>query len=345
MSIMMRKNLIGCYVSGRSCLLILSFQLITLLLMIPATAWCQTQEVLVYFANEPTKDELEEQNLRQLMRWLIDQKKPLPRRLAELLAEDRQLFPQAVERDLLQLHTRLREDPHWRALGVVVLTNQLAREGRILLHMPGEDGLRPEVITLPVANDVILAAQPLSDGNVMRLALQWISQRFASPQYKFALVLKTHATPTLAVAPFAGLNMAKIATEDLLVRLPQNDKIAPAFADIGIQKQNFLSLLDASGLNFSLVFLDAVYGAPQFERLVQTSSSVKSKYATIPYAALVPGPQSGGLIGVLQRSINNQTLTEQQGLLHTKSSAMRYLLLLPLVLGFALIVWLMRRPK
>jgi hypothetical protein len=277
------------------------------------------------------------------MRWLLESAQPIHRRIAELLAEDRKLFPETVERDLLQLHTRLRDDPAWRGLGVAVFTNKLAGEGKALVHQPGGSGLLPvDFPKLPEA-DLILAAQPLSSPATLQRALRLVADTFPPADFTAAVVVKTHATRSLAVAPFAGVRADATSPEAFLASLPRDDSTVPELATVGIGKDEFAAALSGSGLRLSLVFLDAVYEAPAFDGLIRTSSSPARKYATIPYAALAPSPERGGLAVALESSIATQLRVEKEGGAAGATSALRYLLLAPLLAGGAFFVWLMRR--
>lgn len=302
-------------------------------------------EVLVYYANEPRPNEAEERNLRTLMGWLLDSGVALNRRIAELLAEDRKLFPETVERDLLQLHTRLRDDPSWRGLGVAVFTNKLAGEGKALVHRPGGDGLEPVAFPMAAQEDMILAAQPLSSAETLRRALRLVADTFAPADYQAAVVVKTHATRTLAVAPLAGTSAEATSREAFLASLPRDDSGTLELAQVGIGRDEFAAAFRSSGLRLSLVFLDAVYEAPSFDGLIRTSSSPARKYATIPYAALAPGPEAGGLAGALERSIAAQLRVEKEGEAAGATSLIRYLLLAPLLAGGVVFVWLARRSS
>lgn len=318
--------------------------LIAYLMVCPQPA--AATEVFIYYANEPTEFSAEEQNLRAVIRWLLDSQKPLPRRIAELLAEDRKLFPEAVERDVLQLQTRLSEDPAWREHGVIVFTNKLARQGRALVHQPGHVGLTPIDFSPNSPSNVILAAQPLSDFLTLREALRLTAATFPQASSVFAAVFKTHATRSLAVTPFAGLVADEGGRADFLARLPQDDRSAPELSTIGIDRHEFLAALESSGLRWGGVFLDAVYNAPEFERLVRVSRSSVSKYATIPYAAWSPDAAAGGLVGSLERSFLAQQRVEREGgSMDGATSALRYLLLMPLLIGTGLLLWILRRNR
>jgi hypothetical protein len=277
------------------------------------------------------------------MGWLLDSGVVLNRRIAELLAEDRKLFPETVERDLLQLHTRLRDDPSWRGIGVAVFTNKLAREGKALVYRPGAVGLGAVDFPLASQEDVILASQPLSSAATLRRALRLVADTFAPADYRAAVVVKTHATRTLAVVPFAGISAEATGREAFLASLPRDDSAALELAKVGIGKDEFAEAFRDSGLRLSLVFLDAVYEAPAFDGFIRTSSSPARKYATIPYAALAPRPEAGGLAAALEGSIAAQLRVEKEGEAAGATSALRYLLLAPLLAGGAFFVWLARR--
>ena len=104
--------------------------------------------------------------------------------------------------------------------------------------------------------------------------------------------------------------------------------------------------MEGSGLPWGLVFLDAVYSGPEFVRLVRVSRSQVSKYATIPYAAWSPSAAAGGLVGSLERSVQVQERAEREGgLSDGATSAMRYLLLTPLLIGVGLLFWIFRRNR
>ena len=312
--------------------------------------WCVlpagATEILVYYGNEPTQTPGEEQNLRQLMRWLIDSKKPLHRRLAELLAEDRKLFPETVERDVLQLQTRLTEDLAWREQGVIVFTNKLARQGSALVHHPGGLGLKPIAFSPEPTTDVILEAQPLSDAKTFHRAMRLIASTFPDANARFAAIFKTHATKELAIAPFACVHAVEAQRQEILARLPLDDRVAPEFATVGIRREEFLVALERAGLSWALLFLDAVYQAPEFSGRVRVSRSEVSKYATIPYAALSPSSEAGGLVGSLERTIQIQErAARERGLTDGATSGIRYFLLTPLLFGIGLLFWLIRRNR
>ena len=248
-------------------------------------------EVFIYCANESSPTEEEQANYEIVIGWLRSSDQEKLHKLVDSFEWDMDRFPKAVDNEVAVFRSRLPQ--LGRSAGAAVFTNRSVREGRYWLYRCGDAGFEERSIRVPEQENFILAANPLSDPDTLRLALEEVARQFDPAEHEFVLVTKSHGSLEMALTPRLVVRAEDTSREELLAlvdeEIPEHER--PAWARrLGITRQECFSILEEAGqrhrMRFSLVFTESCQGVLEQELKIRLPNNVRRMYTTgTQYAA------------------------------------------------------------
>ena len=223
-----------------------------------ARAAAQNQ-LIVYYANETTKQAATFANDASLLSVLRRSSNPVAARVADNIVADANKFPASVQLDvngLLKSAKRHRFD-------LAVFTNALALEDRYLFYRSSADVLETRQLpSLPNAPTAALATSPLARPEYFRAALSEAGALYPPDSFDLVLITISHGGGDLALTPRVFAELTEASTKQLETELnsPSSEAAQPAsWARYrGTTKLEYWRVLaEASafrGIRFSLVF-------------------------------------------------------------------------------------------
>ncbi|MBN67882.1 MAG: hypothetical protein CME32_01200 [Gimesia sp.] len=221
------------------------------------------REVVIYLANETVPTAEERQNYETIIGWLSSDPSPKTEHIVSSLDHDLKRFQVAVDFEAGDLELNL---PRQEALaGAILLTNQSIRSQKCLIWEAEEKMVRETPVSFNGSHEnFILAANPVTQSDVLKSVLIFVASKFDPQQHRFVLLIKSHGSGTKLITPRLAVRAEETSRNEILKiansELSENE--LPLWTDrLGITKSAFLEILTEAGtqqgMNFSLVFLEA----------------------------------------------------------------------------------------
>jgi hypothetical protein len=234
------------------------------------------QEVLVFYANETTRDAASSENYQRLFGALRSSGNANAERWVSILTRDAELFPAIVERQV-ELISQVAKASGFTA---IIFTNALARRGLYrVIQSTGAEIDRPAFKTLKPAPSIVLAGYPLARPEALREAIDIVAGLPETQRRNVVLVISSHGDETMALMPRVVADLSRVARETFIAALrsrTHSDHMPTPWVtrDAGVSKQAFWQILNNTGrpLRFSMIVLDSC----------QSGVLTYSEYSEIP---------------------------------------------------------------
>jgi hypothetical protein len=175
-------------------------------------------QIMIYYANENSVEGDSAENIKVLAEWIRSSKYPEVRAIATGIEEDVKKFTATVQSEIEQLQSAREKLDTKLQPGVVIITNQLARQGTMLVATPGHE-LNSEAITLPDSTDALLKAWPLSNPAVLEAVLQKVATTFPPASHEYVLITKSHGNSRMALTTRISMDTSKLDKSRVIAKL------------------------------------------------------------------------------------------------------------------------------
>ena len=226
-------------------------------------------QVIVYYANETTKDVGQSENYVALRRILQSSSHPRVQATLEAIDYDAEQSSRIVERDipaLIAIAARLGFD-------LYAFSNSLAVKGEyIFFDHRAPRSSSSQLRKFPLieqGENIVYANSPLSNPKVLTSALEVIGQYYRPGTLDLVLLLNTHGTREMAIIPRVTADFTEVPPQSVIGELTgaaPNDLAISWLVYQGTSKLEFWRVIarfsERFGAVFSTVFLESCESAP-----------------------------------------------------------------------------------
>jgi hypothetical protein len=289
----------------------------------------QPAAAILYYSNETTRDVLQTDNYKKILRLLAQSGSKSAGEIREALIEDAQHSDQVVARDIESLKRASRRAGVW----LFAFSNSLALKGQYLSFNPdSETAISKPLLVNSAEDNSLLKLAPLSLDSSLQSAFQSVLLELPERPIQIIFILNGHGSSGIPLMPRVNIDFTRFSDDELLRALDDvahDDLQLPETVLQGTSQTALWRILGEisipNKITFPLVFLSScesgplsvsdVFAIPNSVQLVIHSGTHGMSSEAINYERIFNGRHEGTQgIGSAKEQLVKGLLDSEQGL-------------------------------